>query len=512
MKKNSTLAFLLIFMSSWLYAQSPSIIWQKSFGGSNSDIPRSIALTSDNHIIILGTTLSKDGHVSNNSGNVSFWLLDIGTNGVLNWEKCYGGKGVSEGRSVNASNSGLHIAGFVTDTGNNVSNHYGNQDFWQAFLDYSGNVQWEKNYGGSLLDRCEVAKLTTDGGYILGGTTVSNDKDVIGYLGKQGIWVVKTDDNGVIEWQKFLGLPPVVNWVYDIIQTADGGYLLGGVDSDGFKYVLIKLNASGIILWTKKYGGADLDYVKRIKQTKDGGYIVIGNIESKDGDINHNYGNVDIWILRLDAKGDILWKKNYGGSNKEEGSDIIESVEGGFLFVGSTSSDDHDVRGIHKGIFTNSDAWVVKIDDTGRIVWQKCLGGTLDDAAASVLQLSDSSYVINAASLSSDGDASSNNGKSDFWVVRLSHIPLSISSMPEMDQIMVAPNPANSGINIYNIHPGVLNIRITNIAGQIVYQFRSSNYASNTLTINTENYSTGMYLISIANNDIERTIKIQISR
>lgn len=492
--------------------QSPLIIWEKSFGGSDNDIPRSMLLTSDNHIIILGTTVSTDGYVSHNPGNTSFWLVDLSLNGVLNWEKCYGGKAVSEGRSINASNSGLQIAGIITDTGNDVSTHYGNQDYWQAFLDYSGNIQWEKNYGGSQMDRCEIATLTSDGGYVLGGTTVSNDNDVIGYSGKQGIWLVKTDNNGTIGWKKFLGTSSIVNWVYDIIQTIDGGYLLGGTDSDGFKYVLTKLNGSGVITWTKKYGGTDLDQVKKIKQTKDGGFIVIGTIKSKDGDINVNYGNSDIWILRLDSKGDVLWKKNYGGSNKDEGFDIIESIEGGYLFVGATSSDNNDVKGLHKGIFTNSDAWVVKINDTGRIVWQKCIGGTLDDAAASVLQLSDSSYIINAASLSSDGDVSKNSGKADFWIVRLSHNPLSINNTSVMDQIKVAPNPANSSINIHNINPGVVDITITNIIGETVYQFHDSNYPLNTLIVDAKNLISGMYIISILNNDVKSTTKIEISR
>jgi len=181
-------------------------------------------------------------------------------------------------------------------------------------------------------------------------------------------------------------------------------------------YWIVKLNSTGNIMWQKSYGGSSADYAESIKQTTDGGYIIAGFSESTDGDVTENYGYADYWIVKLNSTGNIMWQKSYGGSSRDEAFSIQQTSDGGYIVAGYSESTDGDVT----GNYSEYDYWVVKLNSTGNIMWQKCLGGSGTDWAFSIQKTADSGYIVAGRSHSTDGDVTGHHGDADFWVVKLS--------------------------------------------------------------------------------------------
>ena len=203
---------------------------------------------------------------------------------------------------------------------------------------------------------------------------------------------------------------------HSIQQTADGGYVVAGYanSNDGdvsgnhgdFDYWIVKLDQSGNLVWQKCLGGSNKEEAWSIRQTADGGYVVAGRTYSNDGDVRGNHGDGDYWVVKLDASGNLVWQKCLGGSNNDEARSIQQTADGGYVVAGHTNSNDGDVRGNHG----DDDYWVVKLDASGNLVWQKCLGGSKDEYAQSVQQTADGGYVVAGYTYSNDGDVSGNHG------------------------------------------------------------------------------------------------------
>lgn len=170
-------------------------------------------------------------------------------------------------------------------------------------------------------------------------------------------------------------------------------------------------------LWQRMYGGQDWDYINTAVQTADGGFLLACATGIRSSTLKHGYGGSDIWLVRTDSTGKILWQKNYGGSRDDRVGCLIRGLGGGFVFTALIQSADHDIpKGKYHG---KGDAWVVKVDDTGRIEWQQVFGGSGFDCANSVIVTPDSGYLITGTTSSRDGDLSSNAGKADVWLIRM---------------------------------------------------------------------------------------------
>src|SRR5579872_4848535 len=197
----------------------------------------------------------------------------------------------------------------------------------------------------------------------------------------------------VLSWQKSLGGTgyEVANC---IIQTSDGGYAVAAYETSddgdatgnhgsGDAWI-VKLDAAGAVNWEKCFGGSGDDYANWIIQTSDGGYIFAGKTSSSDGDVfGFHGGEFDAWIVKLNASGVFQWQKCFGGSDYDQANHITATRDGGYIICGVSYSHDGDVKGNHDG---PGDAWFVKIDLLGNIEWQKCVGGTGNDEAISVIQ------------------------------------------------------------------------------------------------------------------------------
>ncbi|HEU5168728.1 MAG TPA: hypothetical protein VFU29_24455, partial [Chitinophagaceae bacterium] len=351
-------------------SQTPSIQWQKCLGGTSDDYGYSMRLTFDGGYIVVGTTLSSNGDVTGYHGNYDCWIVKLDVGGNILWQKALGGTSRDEAYSVYQTlDSGYIMVGLTESNDGDVSGFHGGSDSWVVKFDSSGIIQWQKCYGGTDFEVAESIQQTSDGGYIVGGSTQSNDGDVSGLHGGDDYWLLKLDSAGNIQWQKCLG-------------------------------------------------GTGFERAFSVVQTSDGGYIMNGQSLSNDGDVSGNHGNWDYWIVKVNNSGSIQWQKSLGGGNDDFGDDIHQTLDGGYILEGESYSDDGDVTGSHGTLW--GDCWVIKLDASGNIEWQKCLGGTNIDAADFIEQNADSSYVVAGWTSSNDGDVTGWHGGFDVWAVRIS--------------------------------------------------------------------------------------------
>ena len=182
------------------------------------------------------------------------------------------------------------------------------------------------------------------------------------------------------------------------------------------------MNSKGNIVWEKSLGGSEGESAFSVQQTADGGYIVTGITNSNDGDVSHNFGGTDGWVVKLNGSGKIEWQKTFGGSKREWINNIRQTTDGGYIFTGFTESNDGNLSGI-SGRRSNRNIWLVKLNANGEIVCQKLFGGSKADNGKAIQQTKDGGYIV-AASSSSNGDVLINRGGQDFWIIKFTCFPL----------------------------------------------------------------------------------------
>ncbi len=281
----------------------------------------------------------------------------------------------------------------------------------------------KKNYGGSFEELRTSFIRSLDGGYVFTCRSASNDIDVSGNNGTGDYWVVKLSDSFDIEWQNSYG-GSAWETPYNIIQTSDGGYIISGRSSSNDGDVtgnhglsdiwVLKLDSGGNIEWQNSYGGSNSEHGGKVISTLDGGYVILSDTYSNDGDVSLNHGGSDVWIIKIDNLGVIEWEKSYGGSDHEEAAFILQTNDGGFIFASETKSNDGDIT-INNGV---SDYWVVKINSVGLIEWEKSYGGSENDYILFANQETDNSFLFSGSSYSNDGNLTENNGERDSWIFK----------------------------------------------------------------------------------------------
>ncbi len=420
----------------------PAIKWQKSLGGSIDETATSTQQTSDGGYVVAGYTYSNDGDVTGNHGNYDYWVVKVNSTGVLQWQKTLGGSGDDFANSIQqTSDGGFIVAGYSNSHDGDVTDSYGAYDFWIVKLNSTGVLQWQKSLGGSGFDLATNVKQTNDGGYIVAGSTASTNGDITFNHGSYDFWVVKLDNTGVLQWQTTLGGTGNDN-ASSIQQTSDGGYIVGGstnsTDGDvtgnqgNVDFWVVKLDNTGVLQWQKTLGGSGDDNANSIQQTSDGGYIVAGLTNSNDGDVTGNHGGYDSWVVKLTSTGAMQWQRAFGGSASDNAISIQQTSDGGYVVGGSTNSTDGDVTG-NKG---SNDSWIFKVSSIGMLQWQKTLGGSAYDEATSIQQTWDGGYIVGGSAESNDGDVTGNHGSSDYWLVKLCNVTTSTSNATACDSLV----------------------------------------------------------------------------
>nr|WP_319538551.1 PKD domain-containing protein [uncultured Methanospirillum sp.] len=427
-----------------------NITWQKCFGGSGGEAAISLARTTDGGYIFCGYTNSTDGNVTGNHGNYDYWVVKFDAKGAIEWQRSLGGSDIDIGMTVNqTADNGYLITGYSYSTDGNVTGNHGADDVWALKLSSNGTSEWSTSLGGSKHDWAYSGIQTADGGFFIGGGAGSNDGNVSGNHGDYDVWVEKLTGNGTLEWQKCLG-GSSEDRATSVVAAPEGGYLAAGVSesTDGdvtgnhgdYDAWIVGLNTTGGLEWQTCLGGSGDDGATSIISTKDGGYLIGGYTNSTDGNVSGNHGYYDAWIVKLDAQGNLTWQKCLGGTGDDGAESVTQDSDGGYLIAGYTNSDEGDVSGNHG----DYDAWTLKLDAEGNLKWQKCLGGTGDDNAWSLVQVASERYMVAGYAASNDGDVSGNQGNYDVWVVDITR-PDSEKPTPTVDMETLLSQPGPNG-------------------------------------------------------------------
>jgi hypothetical protein len=344
------------------YGNGPGSLWEKTYGGSDFDVGRSVQETYDSGYIVTGHTYSYG------AGHDDVYLIKTDSFGDTLWTKTYGGSNRDEGNSIQETyDSGYIVTGFTSSYG------AGSRDAYLIKTDSLGDTLWTKTYGGTYNEQGRSVQQTLDGGYIIAGWTES-----FGHGGKD-IYLIRTNSLGDTLWTKTYGGIDD-DQGYSVQQTSDGSYIIAGLTKSFGRGVqdvyLIKTDSLGDTLWTKTYGGTSSDAGFSVQQTSDGCYIITG------GTYSYGAGSCDVYLIKTDSLGDTLWTKTYGGSECDCGRSVQETYDKGYIVIGYI-----DWYGI-------SDVYLVKTDLSGDTLWTKTFGGLKEEQGFSVLQTSDSAYII----------------------------------------------------------------------------------------------------------------------
>jgi outer membrane protein assembly factor BamB len=304
----------------WLVKVNSSGImqWNKTYGGSGADVAFGIVASSDGGYALAGYTASYG------AGGNDVWLVKVDSNGTLQWSKTYGGnKADSAYCLVATSDGGYAIAGSTYSYG------AGDADVWLIKVDSNGNTEWSKTYGGTGEDVAYSLVTVSDGGYALAGYTRSYG------AGSYDFWLVKVSSSGNMEWNKTFG-GTAADTAYGLTATVDGGFVIAGSTASygaGNNDVwLIKVDSAGNALWNTTYGQSGSDIAYGIVASTDGGYTATGSTAS------YGAGSDDVWLIRVDSSGNALWNRTYGGSGADVARSLVLCADGGYALAGCTTS------------------------------------------------------------------------------------------------------------------------------------------------------------------------------
>ncbi len=343
----------------------PVMRWDKTFGGDGDDRVYSLTHTSDGGYILAGYSYYIDER------HFGARLVKTDANGNMQWQRNIGGNRFYEAHyAMQTSDGGYIIAGSTGSYG------AGSDDFWLVKTDAEGIEQWNRTFGGEYADIASSVRQTSDGGYIMAGRTESYG------AGSDDFWLVKTDPEGTEQWNRTFG-GDSIDSLYSFQQTIDGGYILCG-DTRSFgtgssDFWLVKTDNNGIELWNRTFGGANYDRAYSVQQTSDGGYILAGMTRSFSA--NH----FDFLLVKTDSNGTEQWNRTIVGPNEDNSPhSILQSPGGGYIIAGKTGS----------GGTESYDMWLVMTDQDGYVQWETTFGGTGHDVARSVLLAPDGGLVV----------------------------------------------------------------------------------------------------------------------
>ncbi len=384
----SLLLLLLSFSFTMFASQPPDTLWTKTFGGSNIDVGYFVQQTNDGGFIIAGYTRS----FGTMSGR-NVWLIKTDMFGNMLWNKTFGGNNDEEAYSVRQTiDGGFILAGYTKSFG------FGSNDFYIIKTDSNGNEQWVKFFGGAQDEEAYDIIQTSDGNYVAAGATSSFG------AGGRDVWLIKINTSGNEIWRRTLG-GLSSDGARSIQQSTDGGFIITGwTFSQGPGFVgnalLLKTDSLGNQLWSKAFGGSDVDRGLSVQQTSDGGYIFTGYTASSGAGLD------DLYLVKTDVAGNEVWSKTFGGSGRDYGNSVQQTLDGGYIIAGYTLS-------FGAG---SEDVWLVKTDSNGNQEWSKTYGGSVSDVGYCVRETSDGGFIITGHTLSYGA------GVHDLWLIRTATI------------------------------------------------------------------------------------------
>jgi uncharacterized delta-60 repeat protein len=310
-------------------------------------------------------------------------------NSWCTWEHTFGGALQDKAYGM----ASLPDDGLIV-VGNSRSQQSLEYNAWILRLSRNGKLVWERSFGGTRSDQVYAVASTQDGGVAVAGHTRSKG------AGKSDIWVLRLDPNGMLLWERTFG--GIENDRARTIDTmADGSFIIAGITQsygslNGDAWIL-KLDCKGRLLWDRTFGGNEEYAVFSVAGLPDAGAIATGYINTGGS------SGFELWIIRLSPQGDRIWDQKYGRSVFDAGTAITPTTDGGAMVVGVTSDDG----------FRGDDAWVMRLDASGNVVWERVFGGPKPDSARAIVKMPGIGYAVTIATLSYGA------GSSDAWVLCL---------------------------------------------------------------------------------------------
>jgi uncharacterized repeat protein (TIGR01451 family) len=450
MKKLCLTLFVNVFVV-LAYSQSTGILVQRCLGDAWDSRLNTVKKTADGGYILAGMVNSNSGDVHGfiiTAPSPQSWIVRLNSRFDTVWTKCISKysttnvlRRVSEFQDVIQTSDGGFVVTGTAQVFRPVSNGSEiTEDFYITKLSSDGSEIWSSYYGGRGDDIPRQIIPTPDGGFLCLGTTNSSDGDVSGFHTNPNefpqpvdVWLVKLSATGQLQWQKTYGTINI-DYANKIIPTSDGNYIFvamsGGLLNRQNRHDVwvVKIDPNGNILWDKTFGGTEREWYPTIEAVPAGGFLVACETYSTDdiGTGNHGFG--DIAIFKITDDGNLVWSRTYGGSSDEPPSwlsphSLSATPDGGFVYVASTISTDGDLTGVSRGS-DELDPWVFKIDASGNILWQKCMGGSMRDRGVAVFpDHLPNNYIVLSTAESHDGDVFKNKAHSFMgttgWFVRL---------------------------------------------------------------------------------------------
>jgi hypothetical protein len=364
------LYLVIIFLP--IISFSQDILWEKSYGGKHADYLFDAQPTADYGFILAGSSLSdKTGSkTDDNHGDLDYWIWKMDEKGELDWQKSFGGSGFDLLQSVKSTRDGGFILAGTSNSENGFQkneNCKGITDFWVIKLNAAGNEQWQRTIGGDGQDELLCAFQTKDGGYILGGSSGSNPQSI---------------SNTISDGKT---LPTTKEDLYNKLEKSRGN----------MDYWVVKLNKEGFIEWQKTYGGQYADLLRSMQQTSDNGYILAGYSNSSvSGDkTDADKGMGDYWIIKINDIGEIQWQNTYGADGDDQPYVIHQTSDEGYI-VGGNSNSRNALTPLGGIVSNGTDFWVLRLDTEGGIIWSKTYDFGKTDILTSLVVNSDKSYLI----------------------------------------------------------------------------------------------------------------------
>ncbi|MBK0402236.1 T9SS type A sorting domain-containing protein [Adhaeribacter sp. BT258] len=522
-----TTIFTNLFRS--VSAQSaPAVKWQKVYGGLYQDELQCVEPTLDGGFLLGGHSESDiSGNKSENSrGGLDFWIVKVDSLGNVLWDKTYGGnrddllyvlKPTLDGGYIGGGWSGSDLSGDRTGS------ERGGYDMWVIKLDGNGNKVWDKVFGGASTDVLEKLLPTADGGFLLGGSSrssVNGDKSQPS-KGLNDFWLIKIDATGNKLWDKVIG-GDNQDHLFSMSQTSDGGYILGGNSNSGISgdknqknqgendVWIVKTDASGNVIWDKTFGGKLDEHLFAVQETPEGDFILGCNSRSPaSGDkTEESRGNQDFWVIKTDAFGNKIWDRTFGGPEGESLLSLIVTSDGNYLLGGGSASGiSSDKSAPAMGFY---DYWVIKVDKAGNKIWDKTLGGSGGETINGLLQTANGSYILAGSSytdLSPDKTVASKGGF-DFWLIKLA--PDGLTEKDFIIQLFPNPSGGNFNLKVTGIESVEARLTIFDFLGR--EQYRKSLQVKNKRISEKIQISTGkgIYLLQLKDGNRVQTRKLVV--
>ena len=504
------LLLLSIFSAGFAYSQTMD--WQKLYGGTDSDKATCVSNIFDSSsqnfsVCVAGHYKSSDGDFSSNYGNYDCFVADFDDSGNEIWKTTFGGTDADYIYAMGYNSTNIVVVGTSKSNDNDITGNHGNYDMLVVKLDLSGNIVWQKSFGGTEVDKATSVQVTDTGEIFVLGYSKSTDGDVTAGAnhGNYDIWLLKLDANGNILWQKNYGgsnddrsTDLISDYNTDLYFTGYSKSNDGDLTSNqgNFDYWVVKIDDTGTIIWQHSYGGSGIDKEPHISLAYT--FLVAGYSNSTDGDITAPKGSFDIWALGLnETNGNMSWEKSYGGT----GADFATGINNHYAHVtfnrsqglpdayilGYSNSDDGDFP-TNAG---NYDAWLLGIDSYGLVVNSLYLGGNNVDKILGIGL--EANYIV-GTSKSDTGDFANQHGNYDAWLLNVS-LPFNTGSIAENQiNINTYPNPVKDYVHIAT--DDILMISLFDATGKRVLQIQTPDRPDN-LDLNLSNLSKGNYLLKV---------------